>query len=508
MPTNGPHKRTPQGLREASFSPYWHCMASLKLHRQRWQTKVRIPAQLVDRYEGRKFLYRHLATSDRKAAKREADLWEASLRVEWADMLQGGKPDRARLRDLYQQAFDEARGGAFRLEGDPDDPDEVTAGISWKIEEVADAFGDEELPEPDAYRLMALNDAKADLEGRKVPRRKELERTFRELADDYMTLWRTQQGLKETNTDQQKLATFDLFAMYWGPRPIREVRKADAAAFVDALRQLNPMWGRSPAAKDKPMTWAVLQKTFGGQLKGLSDATVNRHMATLQSYWTWAQERDHCEGNNPFAGFHKKLKDGRNVRGYQAWEPEELKKLFNPAPKRSDLSEVMLVAMFSGMRLDEIASLTWGQIKTADGLSYFHVTDAKTVAGVRRVPVHPKLAWLVKRGRDRTEGRIWTGFNEEGPGKKAGADAGKEFSRFKLALGFDDRRKVFHSFRKNFVGQLEEKSVPQSEVAQLVGHEKGFTYGRYGAGISLQRLAEIVTLVDYPGVSLPVPKAS
>lgn len=228
-------------------------------------------------------------------------------------------------------------------------------------------------------------------------------------------------------------------------------------------------------------------------------------MAALKSFWAWAQERDHCEGNNPFAGFHTRLKDGRNVRGYVAWEPEELKRLFEPGPKRADLREIMLVAMFSGMRLDEIASLTWEQIKTTEAVPVFQVTDAKTVAGLRPVPIHPRLAWLIERGQGGKSGRVWPGFNGEGPGKKVGADAGKEFSRFKLALGFADRCKVFHSFRKNVVGQLERKSVPQSEVAQLVGHEKGFTYGVYGGGVTPARLAEIIALLDYPDIALPVP---
>jgi integrase len=480
-------------------------MASLKLHRQRWQTKVRIPSNLVGKYEGRKFLYRHLATSDRKAAQREADLWEAALRVEWAEMVNDSPPDPARLRSLYSRVFGDAIGGAFLLQGDPDDPDEVTAGIRRAIDQMSEQFVDGELPQADGVRLAALNDALRQREGRKVPRRLELEPAFRELADDYLTLWRTQQGLKETNTEQQKVATFDLFALYWGPRSIRDVGKADAAAFVDALRQLNPLWGRSPAAKAKGLSWSQLQERFGRQARGLSDATINRHMATLQSLWKWAQERDHCDGNNPFSGFHTKLKDGRNVRGYLAWEADELRRLFNPPPKRTDLAEVMQVAMFTGMRLDEIASLEWAQMRRADGVPYFQVTDAKTVAGIRRVPVHPRLAWLLKRQKDGMVGRIWPGFNREGPGKKAGADAGKEFSRFKLALGFDDRRRVFHSFRKNVVGQLEAASIPESEVAQLIGHEKGFTYGKYGAGVSLARLAEIVAVIDYPGLTLPEP---
>ena len=131
------------------------------------------------------------------------------------------------------------------------------------------------------------------------------------------------------------------------------------------------------------------------------------------------------------------------------------------------------------------------------------VGDAKTEAGKRDVPIHPKLAWLEKRADGlKPEDRLWPTFREEGTGKKPGADAGKIFTAHKQAAGFRDRRKAFHSFRKNFVGLLEALRVPEQEVAQLVGHAKpGFTFGTYGSAMTLERKAEVVALVNYLGLS-------
>jgi integrase len=223
------------------------------------------------------------------------------------------------------------------------------------------------------------------------------------------------------------------------------------------------------------------------------------------TFWKWAEARDYCEGRNPFEGHRRNLTEGRNKRGYLPWQTKELQALFGPPPKRGDVTEVMLVAMFTGMRLNEIASLTYGQLFEEEGVPVIEVTDAKTVAGERKVPLHPKLSWLMERGKGQPpEARVWPKFAPEGPGKKPGGDAGKEFSRFKRARGFTDRRKVFHSFRKNVVGQLEAARIPQNEVAQLVGHEKqGLTFGTYGDELTMRRQAEIVALIDYPGVPLP-----
>lgn len=283
--------------------PYAARMASLKLHRQRWQAKVRIPKPLEADYGGKQFLYRHLATSDRKVAQVEADAWEAMLRMEWAGKTGNLDATRGSLRALYERIRQEAEAGERAVHVANEDP--LEAGIEYELEKLADNVAQREMTDIEEAQLAALQDALSSTRREPVARRPELEPTFRELADDFLKLWKMQQGLKETNTEQQKIATYDLFGGFWGERPIRDVRKKDAAAFVDALRQMDPTWGRS--AKAKAMTWAQLQRAFGGRSSGMSDATINRHMATLQSLWTWAQERDHCEGNNPFAGFHRSL---------------------------------------------------------------------------------------------------------------------------------------------------------------------------------------------------------
>jgi integrase len=406
-------------------------------------------------------------------------------------------------RETYRRIRKEAAGGAFEFHQDgPFSETPELEGISYEIEKIAEAVGPE--GEPDAEqqaRLFALQDARRDLLGEKVKARPEMEPAFSEVAKDFMKWWKANAGPKETNTETQKEATFRLFAGFWSDRPIRSVRDRDAAAFMDALRHTDPCYGRSPEARE--LSWAGLQRAFGDREKGLSPSTLNRHSAVLKALWDWAVRRGHCEGLNPFEGHRQRLRRGVNVHGYVAWEPAEIEKLFTPPPKRRDLHEVMVVAMHSGMRLNEIAALTWSDVRTQDGVHYFQVADAKTTAGNRDVPLHPSLAWLLQRPKAKPEDRLWPDFNPEGPGLKPGADASRDFSYFKRSKGFTSRTKAFHSFRKNVVGQWEALGVPQTEVAEVVGHEKsGMTFAVYGAGISLTRKAEIVAQIAYPKLDL------
>lgn len=484
-------------------------MAALKQRHNKWEARVRVPKAVQGAHGGKEMLYRTLQATDRRAAKIEAMAWEAELKADWEAQRSGDGVTLAALRGLYDSIRQKAGRGDFALQGNRESFDEITAGIEHELEKLAEGIGSRELTEVESIRVAALQDAKEERQKGRAEPRPELELSFRELADEYLRLWRIKAGLKDTNTEQQKKATFDLFACFFGGRPIRQVRRGDAAQFVDALRQMDPNWARTgkPKTDGLEMTWSELQRRFGGREVGLSDATVNRHVATLSAFWRWSEEREHCEGRNPFDGHRRNLKPGSNKQPYVAWETKELRALFSPPPKRTDLTEVMLVALYTGMRLNEIASLTKGQLRCENGVRYIDVTDAKTQAGVRKVPLHPELLWLEKRAAEGApEDRIWPRFRREGPGKKPSGDAGKEFSRFKLKRGFGDR-KVFHSFRKNVVGQLEEAGVPENEVAMLIGHEKrGFTFKTYGAKELMRRLNAAVSKIDYPDVPLPKPK--
>lgn len=476
-------------------------MASLQQRHNKWRAKVRIPKALQEANGGREFIHRTLDATDRRGARTEAAAWEAALRVGWAEK-QGEPVSPQALRELYDSTRREAVGGEYVLRIDTGE-DPVLEGIDHEIDRIAEEVGPE--AEPSAHqqaRLAGLQDAYRERMGRQVKPRAEYEPSFSELTQSYMVWWRGKAGLKPSNTAQQKEATFGLFEGYCRGVSIREITRPAVAKFLDALRSLDPNWAKSPEARG--LGWDELLGNYGRHPTGLSTTTLNRHTATLKALWEWAADRGYCEGRNPFSDFNERIKQGVNVRNYLPWTPEELKALLTPAPKRQDLHELMVAALHTGMRINEIAALTWADVREEEGIVFFQIADAKTPAGNRQVPVHPALQFLLDRREGAKPGdRLWPRFNPEGPGKKPGQDASREFSRFKRTRGFTDRQKTFHSFRKNVTRQMERAAVPENEWAQVLGHEKGFTYGRYNPdGITLQRKAELIGLIKYPGLEL------
>lgn len=213
-------------------------MAALKRRHNRWEAKVRVPKAVADEVD-KSFVYRTIATADKRTAQAEADAWEALLRAEWAEKQGHSSPALRAFRSVYARVREQAERGEFLLFESQDEVHPVEpelAGVDHEIEKLAETAEVRELSEEERGRLAALQDASLVMVGRAVPRRDELELPFSEVATQYMIQWRTQQGLKPSNTDQQKLATFRLFQSFWKDAPMRGIREKDAVTFHDALR--------------------------------------------------------------------------------------------------------------------------------------------------------------------------------------------------------------------------------------------------------------------------------
>jgi integrase len=129
----------------------------------------------------------------------------------------------------------------------------------------------------------------------------------------------------------------------------------------------------------------------------------------------------------------------------------------------------------------------------------FHITDSKTDAGIRQVPIHPTLVPLVaKMTKESTDGYLVP--------SKAGGQYGvrsdpysKRFGRLKGSMGFGPGH-VFHSIRKTVATLLEQADVKEGIAADILGHEKKtLSYGLYSSGSSMAQKLEAISKVTYPG---------
>lgn len=239
------------------------------------------------------------------------------------------------------------------------------------------------------------------------------------------------------------------------------------------------------------------------EAKGFSDSSRARIVSFSRNYWRYLKHVDAVPSDSdPFAKLHISSPKGRNGGGKRAaaWEPfkaTDVVALWKAARAAGDaqLADLILVGAYSGARIEELCSLKLAAING----STFNITDAKTTAGVREVPIHSRLkATITRLKKDSEDGYLLSDLTENKYGDRSNA-IGKRFGRLKASLGFGEQH-VFHSIRKTFVTLLENAGVSENLAADIVGHEKPrITYGLYSGGASVALKAAAVERVKYPG---------
>jgi integrase len=185
-----------------------------------------------------------------------------------------------------------------------------------------------------------------------------------------------------------------------------------------------------------------------------------------------------------------------------------------------------LIALHTGMRINEIAQLSLSDLAVIDGINCFNVTDEpdpndeddqqelarrktlKTEAAKRIVRMHPKLIelgllayadTLRRAGHTRLFPDLATD-NRDGPGQPAF----KQFGRYLNRIGLSDKRLVFHSFRHGVVEKLRPHTEIPKELRKLVvGHspieETHDNYGTIEKSYSTQQKLDAIMLLEFGG---------
>ena len=195
----------------------------------------------------------------------------------------------------------------------------------------------------------------------------------------------------------------------------------------------------------------------------------------------------------------------------EAFTQDELKALFGDMGKYVQAAEGVssrfwapLIALYSGMRLEEICQLHLSDIVKMDGVLCFSINEesggsgyvkhVKSLAGIRKVPVHPHL-WR-ELGLEKFVASRWAKTPKEKYAStllfpdlqerinavnhatvKLGSALTHWFTRYRRSVGVGGQHgepstKAFHSFRHTVIEYLhKEARVDLSMLQAVVGHE-------------------------------------
>ena len=253
---------------------------------------------------------------------------------------------------------------------------------------------------------------------------------------------------------------------------------------------------------------AYLDGLVSDQGNPLTSKTKKQHLWACNTFWKWAKRYD-AEWREQFKSMQNPFDDHDlpSVKGeriiYDAFTQSQVEMLHAKALEKSDqnLANLIAIGAYTGCRLEEIGHIQRGNCTFESELpTSFSILDAKTRAGIREVPVHPKLAPLmVALLASSTDdyllpGRTLDESNKYGHRLDA---VGKRFGRLKTANKFGPTH-VFHSVRKTAITLVHQADARMEVMAALFGHETGLiTLDIYSSGPSMEQKRKVIGLLDY-----------
>lgn len=208
--------------------------------------------------------------------------------------------------------------------------------------------------------------------------------------------------------------------------------------------------------------------------------TINDQITVLYGFFEYCINNKQANMVNPAAKLH--IEGAANqAESYKPFEEDELRKMFEPTlylkkMKQPDLYWGPLLALFSGARAEEIASLDLAQIKAVKGVWIINILKGKTANAVRRIPIHDQLIAL--GFLEYVECVRAAGYKKLFPHLQDGKNGYKKnmcrtFGNYLDLPQIDivDPLKVFHSFRHTVVTALTGKGVNEGLKRAMVGHD-------------------------------------
>jgi integrase len=255
--------------------------------------------------------------------------------------------------------------------------------------------------------------------------------------------------------------------------------------------------------KDKPRAIDTFNKIMG-RYATLFDYAM-RHGYIKDNYFekltiktTGSQKEKRASFNNDqLVVVFDHLNAIRSIHSYSYWLPR--------------------IALYAGMRLNEIAQLYLSDIREEEGTYIFDINDEddnkrlKTPACKRWVPVHSKLIemGLLDRVEElKRHGKTRLFYELKYDGNNYGKAVSGWFGRVRAPLGWVNLKPKldFHSFRCNATTALQRSDVPEYRVNAILGHEaETESFARYGDGFAMSTVKQDIEKIVFQQTGIHVP---
>ncbi|MFF7861059.1 tyrosine-type recombinase/integrase [Pseudomonas monteilii] len=503
----------------------------LQLQGGTWHVRLEIPTEVRSAFGGRRILSKSLGTGQRSEAMNlrlpYLAQWKAEIaaaraltvevKVQLQQYKEGWKPQLAEWghevdKKTSGRFMEVAKGTRNTKDLAPEDREAAKRKVLEELYELAAGLEAKGVPGVVAF----IDKKRLEMPDSPLERVQHASEFNRELM---VMMTASHYELNEVETAEAKAIAFEPSSY----KPKSPITKARLAKFREvreqsvALRNVDQQESKLKklssylAETGKPLDFDTVAKWLDSL--GVESKTKAQYITAGGTFWKWAmkydaQWREDFKGAvNPFDHHELPQLRGKAKADTQRldFSLSELAQLHTAAITEGNdaLADLILLATYTGARIEELCQLRTENVVTDDGVQSFDITDSKTVAGIRVVPVHPALTNLVQRlMTDSQDGYLVPSDSKNKYGNRSDLHS-KAFGRLKKSQGFGSRH-VFHSIRKTAITQLHRAEVLGPLIAELVGHETGtVTFDTYSQGASAaQKLTAISKIPALPDIEL------
>ena len=267
----------------------------------------------------------------------------------------------------------------------------------------------------------------------------------------------------KTSTFKRKKNNINNFISWFGNAEIKDITKKNAGDYVTYLRH-----SKNPAP-----------------------ATIRNIVFDIGSLFTWAHGRGYIN-NNPFQKLD--LPKNNSTQSRCPWEDEHLMLFLQSKYINRNAFVATVVAMYSGMRIEEICVMQNKNIED----NCFRVEKGKTKAAVRDIPVHPLVQPIIDKLKDSAKDEyLISAINSGGYDNKRSWNFQKKLGRLRKKIGIPIEIN-FHTLRNTFATKMENLGIPTNHINKLMGHKhNNMSLDTYSSGMKIEHLVESIKKLTY-----------
>ncbi|MEA4857079.1 MAG: tyrosine-type recombinase/integrase [Solidesulfovibrio sp.] len=236
----------------------------------------------------------------------------------------------------------------------------------------------------------------------------------------------------------------------------------------------------------------------------LSPMTIKHHLVVLRRVYNWASatpvtdepDRMLFEGRNPVVGIRMPLIDNERIRFLTR---EEADRLLEAATERlPELHDIILLALLTGMRRQEVLGLTWQDVDMVNRLITIPAGLTRTKRS-RKVFLDDEMSAMLQLRREHAQTPfVFPGLSH---GHRGEDQVTRQFDALVNAIGLNDgvtdakHKVVFHTLRHTFASWLAQAGADMHHLMELTGHKSLSMLQRY-AHLMPERTRAVASLVS------------